>query len=136
MPNKTQDTKTGYLQPPKYIDEGPNKGKNTPYGAKSKKSQLYFQNQSCLSTLVGPKNVLILSTPSKNDYKAQNGKQTPQTSNLNFFSFKFLEFSISPTSNFFNFNPLQLQSYSISNFIDLKLLQLQTSSSKTSNFFI
>ena len=78
----------------KYLDEGLDEGKNTPYGAKpNKKKQLYFQNQSCLSTLVGPKNFLILSTPSKNNYKAQKGKQIPK-----------LWFETSSASNFFNHN--------------------------------
>ena len=85
----------------KYLDEGLDEGKNTPYGAKpNKKKQLYFQNQSCLSTLVGPKNFLILSRPSKNNYKAQKGKQSPKlqlqaSSTSNFFNHKFLQFQIS-----------------------------------------
>ena len=83
---------------------------------------------------------MILSTPFKNDYTVQNGKQRPQTLNLNFFNFRLLQpqtfqLQISWVFNFSNFNPLQLQSSSFSNFINLEFLQLQTSSSKTSSTF-
>ena len=123
----------------KYLDEGLDEGKNNPYGAKpNKKKQLYFQNQSCLSTWVSPKNFLILSRPSKNIYKAQKRETKPQTSTSSFFNFKLLQPQISSISNFLilnfsNFKFLQLQSSSTSIFFNFKVLQFQTS--LTWNFF-